>query len=160
TIEKTAAELAEEGIEGPGEVVVLARKRVPKQPKQRPERALDTPSASAAEARRRRRRRRRKRRAMLPPKSAFTTPVLTTAAPPPESLSRRMSGGSGPVIEYVRGPMRIAMAPVASANPNDAGAARQGRRGKKLRRWERGGFRPGGPRAERFDGAMRSEGPR
>jgi hypothetical protein len=55
--------------------------------------------------------------------------------------------------------MRIAMAPVASANPNDAGAGRQ-RRGKKLRRWERGGFRPGGPRAERFDGAMRNDGPR
>jgi ATP-dependent DNA helicase RecQ len=148
-IDKTAAELAEEGVD-PGEITVLARKRVPKQPKQRPERTLDTPSASAAEARRRRRRRRRKRRAMLPPKSAFTTPVLSTAAPMPESLSRRIGGGSGPVIEYVRGPMRIAMAPVASANPNDAGAARP-RRGKKLRRWERGGFRSDGPRVERFE---------
>ena len=148
-IDKTAAELAEEGIEGPGEITVLARKRVPKQPKQRPERTADTPSASAAEARRRRRRRRRKRRAMLPPKSAFTTPVLSTAAPLPESPSRRMGGGAGPVIEYVRGPMRIAMAPVASANPNDAGAGRP-RRGKKLRRWERGpGFRSEGPRGER-----------
>jgi hypothetical protein len=89
---------------------------------------------------------------MLPPKSAFTTPVLSTAAPLPESLSRRMSGGGGPVIEYVRGPMRIAMAPVASANPNDAGATRP-RRGKKIRRWERGpGFRSDGPRSDRFDG--------
>jgi hypothetical protein len=81
----------------------------------------------------------------------------------PESLSRRMSGSSGPVIEYVRGPMRIAMAPVASANPNDAGAGRQ-RRGKKLRRWERGGFRSDGPRPERFDArgggaAPRGDGP-
>jgi hypothetical protein len=150
-IDKTAAELAEEGIEGPGEITVLARKRVPKQPKQRPQRAVDTsPSASAAEARRRRRRRRRKRRAMLPPKSAFVTPVLSTAAPIAEAQPRRPGGGGGgPVIEYVRGPMRIAAAPVASANPNDAGVAR--RRGKK-RRWERG---PGGN-----NGNFRNEGPR
>lgn len=104
---------------------------------------------------------------MLPPKSAFTTPVLSTAAPLPESMSRRMSGGSGPVIEYVRGPMRIAMAPVASANPNDAGTGRP-RRGKKLRRWDRGGgFRSDGPRFDRFGGPggpqdlrPRPEGPR
>ena len=160
-IDKTAAELAEEGVEGPGEITVLARKRVPKQPKQRPERELDTPSASAAEARRRRRRRRRKRRAMLPPKSAFTTPVLSSAAPVPESMSRRISGGGGgggPVIEYVRGPMRIAMAPVASANPNDAGAGRP-RRGKKIRRWERGGFRADGPRFDRVESRGSSGGP-
>ena len=88
-IDKTAAELAEEGIEGPGEITVLARKRVPKQPKQRPQHPVDTStSASAAEARRRRRRRRRKRRAMLPPKSAFTTPVLSTAAPIAEAQPR------------------------------------------------------------------------
>ena len=154
-IDKTAAELAEEGIEGPGEITVLARKRQPKQPKQRPQRADDTStSASAAEARRRRRRRRRKRRAMLPPKSAFVTPVLSTASPIVEGQPRRNGGGGGggPVIEYVRGPMRIAAAPVASANPNDAGVTR--RRGKK-RRWERGpgGGNGGGYRAEgrRFD---------
>jgi len=153
-IDKTAAELAEEGIEGPGEITVLARKRQPKQPKQRPQRPIDaSPSASAAEARRRRRRRRRKRRAMLPPKSAFVTPVLSTAAPIAEAQPRRpggMGSSGGPVIEYVRGPMRIAAPPVASANPNDAGVAR--RRGKK-RRWERNGAGPGfrsdGPR--RFD---------
>jgi hypothetical protein len=92
-IDKTAAELAEEGLEGPGEITVLARKRVPKPPKQRPQRAEETPSANAAEARRRRRRRRRKRRAMLPPKSAFTTPVLSTAAPIPEAQPRRGGGG-------------------------------------------------------------------
>lgn len=155
-IDKTAAELAEEGIEGPGEVTVLARKKVPKQPKVRPQRPLDTStSASAAEARRRRRRRRRKRRAMLPPKSAFMTPVLSTAAPIPEAQPRRPGGGGGggPVIEYVRGPMRIATAPVASANPNDAGAGANRRRGKKQRRWERNGGGGGG-----FD--RRDNGPR
>ncbi|HET9992190.1 MAG TPA: ATP-dependent DNA helicase RecQ [Kofleriaceae bacterium] len=146
-IDKTAAELAEEGIEGPGEITVLARKRVPKQPKQRPQHVEDTSaSATAAEARRRRRRRRRKRRAMLPPKSAFLTPVLSTAAPLSDAQPRRGGGAGGPVIEYVRGPMRIAMAPVASANPNDAGVGR--RRGKKQRRWERG---PGGPPPRRFE---------
>jgi ATP-dependent DNA helicase RecQ len=173
-IDKTAAELAEEGIEGPGEITVLARKKVPKQPKTRPLRADETSasaSASAAEARRRRRRRRRKRRAMLPPKSAFTTPVLSTAAPIAEAQPRRQNGGGGggPVIEYVRGPMRIAMAPVASANPNDAGVGRP-RRGKKTRRWERGGNGGGGGGGgfdrPRFDsrgnsgGGPRVEGPR
>jgi ATP-dependent DNA helicase RecQ len=154
-IDKTAAELAQEGVEGPGEVVVRARKRQPKVPKQRPQRPVDTPSASAAEARRRRRRRRRKRRAMLPPKSAFTTPVLSTAAPIPEAQPRRGSGGGGPVIEYVRGPMRIAMAPVASANPNDAGVGRRNKKGRR-RGWERGPDRR--PSERRFEG--RPDGPR
>jgi hypothetical protein len=95
---------------------------------------------------------------MLPPKSAFTTPVLSTGMAS-EPSSRRMSsgGGGGPVIEYVRGPMRIAMAPVASANPNDAGVGRQQRRGKKIRRWDRpGGFRADGPRGDRPDRGERS----
>lgn len=149
-IDKTAAELAQEGIEGSGEVTVLARKRVPKLPKQRPQRGEDDPSvsASAAEARRRRRRRRRKRRAMLPPKSAFVTPVLSTAAPISEAQPRRGGASAGgPVIEYVRGPMRIAAAPVASANPNDAGVMRRrggGRDRGGPRRWENRGPRPGG----------------
>jgi translation initiation factor IF-2 len=92
--------------------------------------------------------------------------VLSTAGPTPELTSRRSSsgGGGGPVIEYVRGPMRIAMAPVASANPNDAGVARP-RRGKKQRRWERGGgFRADGGRPDRSDGrggpGPRPDGPR
>ena len=162
-IDKTAAELAEEGLEGPGEITVLARKKQPKQPKQRLQRVDDdASSASAAEARRRRRRRRRKRRAMLPPRSAFTTPVLSTAAPIPEAQPRRPGAPmvGGPVIEYVRGPMRIAAAPVASANPNDAGVVR--RRGKKQRRWERNGAgdRPrfeNGARGPRVEG--RPQGP-
>jgi len=148
-IDKTAAELAEEGIEGPGEITVLARKRVPKQPKQRPAKPTEATSASAAEARRRRRRRRRKRRAMLPPKSAFTTPVLSTASPIPEAQPRRGGGGGGPVIEYVRGPMRIASAPVASANPNDAGVQRR-----------RGGGRNNGRSGGGGGGAWRESRPR
>jgi len=160
-IDKTAAELAEEGVEGSGEITVLARKRVPKVPKQRPERAEDTPSANAAEARRRRRRRRRKRRAMLPPKSAFTTPVLSSASSTAEQ-PRRQSGGGGPVIEYVRGPMRIAMAPVASANPNDAGVGRRSGGGRGGRPQRGGGA--GGRRWERdsrgASSERRNDGPR
>jgi len=79
---------------------------------------------------------------MLPPKSAFVTPVMSTEAPLAEAQPRRPGGGGGgPVIEYVRGPMRIAAAPVASANPNDAGTVR--RRGRKQRRWERRDFSDG-----------------
>jgi ATP-dependent DNA helicase RecQ len=158
-IDKTAAELAEEGIEGPGEITILARKRVPKQPKVRTTGATeDSKSEAAAEARRRRRRRRRKRRAMLPPKSAFTTPVLST--PAPTHSPGRGRGGGGPVVEYVRGPMRIAMAPVASANPNDAGTDR---RRTKRRGGGGSGPGPGWVRSERSDrgdrGERRSMGP-
>ena len=94
---------------------------------------------------------------MLPPKSAFTTPVLSTGATPDVQQRRPGGGGGGPVIEYVRGPMRIAMAPVASANPNDAGVGPRGRRGNSRktggRRWDRGagggggGFRDDRPRS-------------
>jgi ATP-dependent DNA helicase RecQ len=133
-IEKTAAELAEEGIEGSGEVTVLARKRVPKVAKQRGPRGELTTTKdleSAAEARRRRRRRRRKRRAMLPPKSAFTTPVLSTGG----NSNGRRSGG--PVVEYVRSPIRIGSSPVASANPNDAGVMRRTKKKRRGGGWER-----------------------
>ncbi len=79
-----------------------------------------------------------------------------------DAQPRRSSGGGGPVIEYVRGPMRIAMAPVASANPNDAGVGRRRggsgggggrdrnrRGGSGGRQWDRaaGGERP--PRVDR-----------
>jgi len=147
-IDKTAAALAEEGIElEDSEITVLARKRVPKPPRKKKQ---EVEAADAGAGKRKRRRRRRKRRAALPPKSAFTTPVLvrpagappptaTGSAPPPPS---GRSGGSGPLVEYVRGPMRINMTPVASATPNDmAPGARKNRRGRG-----RGpGGRPGGP---------------
>jgi ATP-dependent DNA helicase RecQ len=132
-INKTAAAIAEEGLDlSESEIMVLARKRVPKPPRKR-KAARD--AAEAGEGKRKRRRRRRKRRVALPPKSAFTTPVLVRPvggpppsggnAPPPPSR-----GGGGPLVEYVRGPMRINMTPVASATPNDVapGARKQRRR--------------------------------
>ena len=134
-IEKTAAEIAEEGIEGSGEVTVLARKRIAKVPKLRGPRGEvinDKDLEAAAEARRRQRRRRRKRRAMLPPKSAFTTPVLSTQ---PSSSGRR---AGGPVVEYVRSPIRIGSSPIASANPNDAGVMRRTKKKRRGGGWERG----------------------
>ena len=144
-IDKTAAELAEEGITGEGEITVLARKRVPKPPKQRAGIKKEDKAAASSEAQRRRRRRRRKRRGLLPPKSAFTTPVLSTAAPTSDAVPRLPrgpsgGGGGGPVIEYVRGPLRINSAPVATATPNDSAAGRKGKR-------RRNG---GGPGAQRF----------
>ena len=144
-IDKTAAELAEEGVETSGEITILARKRQPKPPKQRPNRlasATTDPAEASAEARRNRRRRRRKRRQMLPSKEAFTTPVLSSA-PPTDGMPvgvRNRGGGGGPLIEYVRGPMRIASAPVASANPNDSSSTRR-RNGRR----PRGPWRPDGP---------------
>jgi len=146
-IDKTAAELAEEGHESGGEITVLARKRVPKPPRVRPPRPDGTTApgdadrSAAAEARRRRRRRRRKRRSMLPRRSDYTTPVLTTTAPPTDgpqvTILRRGAAPlpGGPVIEYVRGPMRINMAPVASAAPSDTAAADRGR-GRRQNRFD------------------------
>ncbi|MBK7195672.1 MAG: RecQ family ATP-dependent DNA helicase [Myxococcales bacterium] len=146
-IDKTAAELAEEGHESGGEITVLARKRVPKPARvraPRPEGASppgDADRSAAAEARRRRRRRRRKRRSMLPRRSDYTTPVLTTATPPTDgpqvTVLRRGAAPlpGGPVIEYVRGPMRINMAPVASAAPSDTAGVDRGR-GRRQNRFD------------------------
>ena len=149
-IDKTAAALAEEGIDPEdSEITVLARKRVPKPPRKKKQ---DLEAADAGAGKRKRRRRRRKRRAALPPKSAFTTPVLVrpagappptasgTPAPPPPTSGR--GAGPGPLVEYVRGPMRINMTPVASATPNDVAP---GARGKNRRRGRGPGGRPGGP---------------
>ena len=155
-IDKTAAELAEEGIEGPGEITVLARKRVPKQPKQRPQRAGRRVDVGE--------RRRGTAQAPAPApqaaRDAAAEERVRDAGAVDRGADRRGAaappggGGGGPVIEYVRGPMRIAAAPVASANPNDAGVAPSPR--QEARRWERvaggggggggGGFRDDGPR--------------
>jgi 23S rRNA pseudouridine2605 synthase len=89
--------------------------------------------------------------------------VLSTASPMSEAQPRRPGGGGGggPVIEYVRGPMRIAAAPVASANPNDAGVARRGRGGSnKKRRWDRPGGGGGGGGGFRGDQPRRFDQPR
>ncbi|HWM86838.1 MAG TPA: RecQ family ATP-dependent DNA helicase [Kofleriaceae bacterium] len=142
-INKTAAAIAEEGLDlSESEIMVLARKRVPKPPRKK---KLARDTAEVGEGKRKRRRRRRKRRVALPPKSAFTTPVLVrpVGAPqagggsPPPPTSR--GGGSGPLVEYVRGPMRINMTPVASATPNDVAPS-----ARKQRRRPRGRL-PGAP---------------
>jgi ATP-dependent DNA helicase RecQ len=133
-IDRTAAELAEEGVQTDGEITILARKKQPKPPRTRPAVAGEKPKATDAEARRRRRRRRRKRRGLLPPKSAFSTPVLSSASSHPSDAQPAIRGNGarpaagGPVIEYVRGPMRINSSPVASATPNDAAAGRRKKR--------------------------------
>jgi ATP-dependent DNA helicase RecQ len=141
-INKTAAALAAEGLDlSESEIMVLARKRVPRPPRKK---KLERDADDVGEGKRKRRRRRRKRRVALPPKSAFTTPVLVrpVGAPPPSGGSppphHSSSRGGGPLVEYVRGPMRINMTPVASATPNDvAPNARKQRR--------RRGRLPGGP---------------
>jgi ATP-dependent DNA helicase RecQ len=131
-IEKTAAALAEEGYESDTEITILARKRVEKP--RAPQKGAEPQAESEADRakRRRKRRRRRKKRSMLPPKSAFITPVLSKVdsdAPPTRGRRRK----AGPVIEYVRGPMRINMTPVASATPNDVAPSH-----KKKKRRRRG----------------------
>ncbi len=133
-IRETAAALAEEGYTPEGaEITILARKKVPKPPKQK------KPQTAAAEDEptKKKRRRRRRRRTQIPPKSAFVSPVLAQSAPP----QGRRGSSSGPVIEYVRGPLRINMTPVASATPND-----NPQRKKKRRRrpGQPGGAAPGG----------------
>jgi ATP-dependent DNA helicase RecQ len=129
-IEKTAAALAEEGFESDTEITILARKRVekPRGPQKAHVSAAQT--EDDANNRRRKRRRRRKKRSMLPPKSAFLTPVLSKESEVPMGPSRGRRRKAGPVIEYVRGPMRINMTPVASATPNDVAPSRK----KKKRR--------------------------
>ncbi|WP_428264070.1 RecQ family ATP-dependent DNA helicase [Haliangium sp.] len=144
-IERTAAALAEEGYEDPdAEITILARKRVEKIAQVDTPKDPDAAARRAAERarRRRKRRRRRKKRSMLPPKSAFTSPVLSKgeAPPPSSSRGRRKRGGSGPLIEYVRGPLRINMTPVASATPNDVAPSRKKK--KRRRRVDGDGVRP------------------
>ncbi len=129
-IERTAAALAEEGIESDNEITILARKRVEKPRGPQKANISAAQSEDDADNRRRKRRRRRKKRSMLPPKSAFITPVLSKESEIPVGPSRGRRRKAGPVIEYVRGPMRINMTPVASATPNDVAPSRK----KKKRR--------------------------
>jgi ATP-dependent DNA helicase RecQ len=148
-IERTAAALAEEGYESDTEITILARKRVEKP--RPPQKGVETQAESEADqaTHRRKRRRRRKKRSMLPPKSAFITPVLSKESEAPVGPSRGRRRRAGPVIEYVRGPMRINMTPVASATPNDVAPSNK----KKKRR--RRGDEPVYPGA-----APSSDGPR
>ncbi len=131
-IHETAAALAAQGYTPEEvEITILARKKVPKPPKQKKQQAV-----TEDEPKKKKRRRRRRRRTQIPPKSAFVSPVLAATTPP---QGRR--GSAGPVIEYVRGPLRINMTPVASATPND-----NPQRKKKRRRrpGQPGGAMPGG----------------
>jgi len=135
-IDRTAAAIAEEGIDlSDTEITILARKKLPKQPKSK--RATEEPRPK----RRRRRRRRRRKKSAMPPKSAFTSPVLSNNAPETEATDTRAQApahaSNGPLVEYVRGPMRINMTPVASATPNDQ--APKGRKSKKRRRRRKAG---------------------
>jgi len=211
-IERTAAELAEDGVESSGEITVLKRKkRAAPPPTPRP----PAPGHHDRHGRKRRRRRGaggqaavsapppaadgtprvRKPMGVVPPPAAFTSPVLVlhgrpwqtppappappqepkpategtegteaspapAPAPPPASTSRppvarpasspnhghghgRAHAPTGPIIEYVRRPMKIAVAPVASATPQDAsGGRRNKKRGNRVGPFA--GPRPGG----------------
>src|SRR5690606_33983513 len=94
------------------------------------------------------RRRRRRKKSQLPKMAAFSSPVLKqgeNGARPGngspatgDEVRKRKAAPAGPLVEYVRGPLRINMAPVASAKPSDV-AKRQG--GKPKRRNGRKPFR-------------------
>ena len=65
----------------------------------------------------------------MPKKAAFSSPVLTKEAKPQRAKSsnggrRKKAAPTGPLVEYVRGPLRLNMAPVASAAPNDTSKLR------------------------------------
>ena len=143
-IDKTAAALAEEDWEPEdAEITILARKKLPKPPREKGKAAEPEP-----EKKRRRRRRRRRRKSAVPPKEAFVSPVLTKQ--PGESNdrpSRGSRGRSAPLVEYVRGPMRINMTPVASATPNDQPPSARNKKKRRKRRVANGQVSPGAPPA-------------
>ena len=131
-IQQTAAALADEGYTPEEiEITILARKKQPKPPRQK--RRFEEEEEDAAAAKKKKRRRRRKK-TNIPKQAAFSSPVISKEATTPSAPTR--SGGgrragrnskrgavkpatSGPLVEYVRGPMRLNMAPVASAGPSD-----------------------------------------
>ncbi len=117
-IDRTAASLAEEGYTDPdAEITILARKKQPKPPRRKKKKIIEEAPPP------KKKRRRRKKRNVLPTQEAFKSPILTSEAAPNPRVSRRRRSNakvtSAPVVEYVRSPMRINMAPVASATPND-----------------------------------------
>ncbi len=135
-IEQTAAALAAEGYSPEEiEITILARKKAPK-----PEPVTRSDSASDSDAPKKKRRRRRRKKSSLPKKAAFSSPVLlqniaknkpSKKAKP--SKRRPRKGPAGPLVEYVRGPMRLNLAPVASAAPSDV-AQKQKKRPPPRRR--------------------------
>jgi ATP-dependent DNA helicase RecQ len=141
-IDRTAAELAEEGSGDAAEITVLKRKR---------RQAAAKPHAGPKEPRDGHRRRRgghpKKevvRPAPVQPPAEFTSPVLVVAAAPPaappvepapapqparDAAHAARPAARGPIVEYVRRPMKIAVAPVASATPHDTPASGRRKRG-------------------------------
>jgi ATP-dependent DNA helicase RecQ len=135
-IDTTAAEIAAEVTEeADGEITILKRKK-----KEKPPREPKTKAAPPRPGKKKRRRRRKgkggPRRPSVKPPVPFTSPVLVLAPPEPTSAggptkSRAVSvtetgiaiplptRTTGPIVEYVRRPMKIASAPVASATPHD-----------------------------------------
>ncbi len=128
-IDRTAAAIAEEGVAlEDAEITVLARKAVPKTPRSKTKKGVTSDEQPTKS--KRRRRRRRKKKGIIPPKSAFTSPVLSKDGTAPAADRR----SSGPVVEYVRGPMRINMTPVASANPNDVAPTHRTKKKRRRRK--------------------------
>ncbi len=130
-IEHTAAALAAEGYSPEEiEITILARKKAPKPPRK------SKRAGNEAEPAQKKKRRRRRKKTNLPKKGAFSSPVLTKEVKTQKSKSsggrRKKSAPAGPLVEYVRGPLRLNMAPVASAAPSDTN--KQQRRPKPKRR--------------------------
>jgi ATP-dependent DNA helicase RecQ len=125
-IDKTAAALAEEDWEPEdAEITILARKKMPKPPRQKKAQEEET-------APKKRKRRRRRKKSRVPPKEAFVSPVLTKQpGDKGDRPSRGRRASAAPLVEYVRGPMRINMTPVASATPNDQPPSNKKKRRKR-----------------------------
>ncbi len=134
-IEQTAASLLDREltVDEMDEIRILARKKSDKPVKRKKKKVVEVaPDNEGAQTRRRRRRRRRKRKKVIPEKGAFNSPVLTKQPKP--SRKRGKKAAPAPLVEYVRGPLRINMSPVASATPNDSNNTNKRRRKKKKRR--------------------------
>ncbi|RMH42327.1 MAG: ATP-dependent DNA helicase RecQ [Deltaproteobacteria bacterium] len=127
-IDRTAAEIAEDDDELPdAEITILKRKHRDKPPKQAAPRPDDRPK------KKKRRRRRRKKPAGMPAADQFTSPVMDSegaALHRPVQLAEPAEGAGGPLVEYVRGSLRINSQPVASAAPTDSPGKRKRRRKK------------------------------
>ncbi len=138
-IQQTAAALAEEGYSPEEiEITILARKKQPRPPKKS---RRDEVEAAPKKVKRRRRR----KKTNIPKQAAFSSPIISKEGSAPKATartsvgrgrtgrkSRNKTAAAGPLIEYVRGPMRLNLAPVASAGPSDV--AKRTRKKPKRRR--------------------------
>ncbi len=131
-IQQTAATLAAEGYSPEEiEITILARKKVDKVALAREAKRNEEPEAA-----KKKKRRRRRKKSLIPKMAAFSSPVLkrpeNDARPSDNGEVQRRKAPAGPLVEYVRGPLRLNMAPVASAKPSDV-AKRQGSKPKRRR---------------------------